>query len=80
MAHERLPFAMTIKESGRVLPRSSAVFHVKATWAVRWWPDTIPYEQPYNKVSYRLAQRPSSYLVSRGISARMRQYITQMLV
>jgi hypothetical protein len=79
-ANEWPPFAMTIKESGRVLPHSSVVFHPKASWAVRGWPDTIPSEQLYNKVSYRPAQRSSSYLVSGGISARMRQYTTQMLV
>jgi hypothetical protein len=54
---------MTIKESGRVLPRSSAVIHAKASWAVCGWPDTIPSEQPYNKVSYRPAQQSSCYLV-----------------
>jgi hypothetical protein len=74
------PFAMTIKESVWVLPRSNAIFHAKASWAVRGWPDTIPSEQPYNEVSYRPAQRLLSYLASGGFSARMSQYTTQMLV
>jgi hypothetical protein len=79
-ANEWPPFVMTIKESVRVLPRSSAVFHVKASWVVYGWPDTIPSEQLYNEVSYRPPQRPLSYLASGGISAHMRQYTTQMLV
>jgi hypothetical protein len=79
-ANEWPLFAMTIKESVRILPHCSAIFHVKASWAVRGWPDTIPSEQPYNEVSYHPAQRPLSYLASGGISARMRQYTTQMLV
>jgi hypothetical protein len=79
-ANEWPPFAMTIKKSVRVLPRSSAVFHVKASCAVRMWPNTIPSEQAYDEVSYRLAQRPLSYLASGGISACMRQYTTRMLV
>jgi hypothetical protein len=74
------PFTMTIKESVRVLPRSSPVFHAKASCAVRGWQDTIPSEQPYNEVSYCPAQQLSSYLASRGISAPMRQYTTRMLV
>jgi hypothetical protein len=47
-ANEWPAFAMTIKESGRILPRSSAVFHTKSSWAVRGWPDTIPSEKPFN--------------------------------
>jgi hypothetical protein len=79
-ANEWPPFAMTIKELGRVLPCSSVIFHVKGSWVCRWWPDTIPSEQSYNEVSYHPAQWPSSYLVSGGISARMHQYTTQTLV
>jgi hypothetical protein len=45
-----------------------------------WVAHTIPSEQLYNKVSYCLAPGPSSYLASRGFSARMRQFTTQMLV
>jgi hypothetical protein len=71
-ANEWPPFTMTIKGSVWVLPRSSVVFHTKASWAVRGWPDTIPYEQPYNEVSYHPAQRPSSYLASGSFSAHMR--------
>jgi hypothetical protein len=66
-ANEWPPFAMTIKESGWILPRSSAIFHAKASWAVRVWHDTIPSEQPYNEVSYHPTQRPSSYLASGGL-------------
>jgi hypothetical protein len=40
-ANKSPSFAMTIKESVRVLPRSSAVCHAKAPWAVRGWPDTM---------------------------------------
>jgi hypothetical protein len=79
-ANEWPPFAMTIKESVWVLPRSSAIFHVKGSCAVHMWPDTIPSEQPYNEVSYHLAQRPLSYLAFGGISACMRQYTTRILV
>jgi hypothetical protein len=70
-ANEWSPFAITIKESVQFLPRSSVVFHTKASWAVRECPDTIPSEQPYNEVSY---------LASEGISAHMCQYTTQTLV
>jgi hypothetical protein len=79
-ANEWPPFAMTIKESVRVLPRTSAIFHMKAPCAAHGWPNTIPSEQPYNEVSYRLAQRPLSHLASGGISVYMLQYATQMLV
>jgi hypothetical protein len=79
-ANEWPPFAMTIKESVQVLPRSSAIFHAKASWAIRGWPNTIPFEQPYDEVSYHPAQQLLSYLASTDIGAHMRQYTTQMLV
>jgi hypothetical protein len=49
---------MTIKELVQVPLRASAIFHVKASWAARGWPETIPFEQSYNEVSYHAAQRP----------------------
>jgi hypothetical protein len=70
-ANEWPPFAMTIKESGRVLPHLSAIFHVKSLTSSPWVARTL---------SYRPTRQPSSYLVSGGISAHMRQYTNQMLV
>jgi hypothetical protein len=39
--HEWLPFAMTIKELGWVLPHSSAVFHVKTSLGSLWVAQTL---------------------------------------
>jgi hypothetical protein len=41
MQHEWSPFAMTIKESGRVLPQPNAVFHVKTSLGSPWVARTL---------------------------------------
>jgi hypothetical protein len=41
MYHEWTPFALTIKESGRVLPRPSVVFHMKTLMGNPWVARTL---------------------------------------
>jgi hypothetical protein len=47
---------------------------------VRGWPEHYLFYHPWSEVRYHPTQRPSSYYVSGGISARMRQYTTQSLL
>jgi hypothetical protein len=54
-----------VKESGRVLPRPSVVFHVYASADTPGWPDTIPYNI-HKEVGYRPTRRHMK-LLSLGI-------------
>jgi hypothetical protein len=80
MHHDWPPFVMMIKQSGRVLPRPSAVFHVKTSMGSLWVAQTLSQctSVKRGKVSSNLVTVEATKF-ARPHKSRMCQYIINLV-